>query len=176
MSNRTITFDYDCLEISGRTIGNLQHCSCCGVREFAGFQEDFDGEDDLYDTVWDWFHGTDDNDREKYGLKVIKNKWGGQDYPRFVQLRAKFMELFPEAAPSADQHLDDVCYALSTIGTGWTPPTAITILALVENWDNAYPIMDALVEGGWQLSVDTVLNTNSNNDISLWTYRRKEVA
>lgn len=89
MSKRTITFDYDCLEVDRRTVADLQHCSCCGVREFSGFQEHYDGDDDLYNEVWDWFHGTSETDRDKYNLKVKKNKWGGQDYPTFDRIDRK---------------------------------------------------------------------------------------
>lgn len=168
----TITIGYSEIEVNGMPVANLEQSNCCGLREFSSFQENGGIGDHLAEKLWAWFAALPSETRVEYGLEVTRALSGITIYPSYTEMSIKFVELFPEF--SFSNGLARLCYVLSTIGKEWTPLTAITILALVENWDNAYPIMDALVEGGWQLSVDTVLNTNSGNDISLWTYRRKE--
>jgi len=178
MSKPTLSLRYESLMADYTTLGNLEHCQCCGVREFSNFQDNGSDGDDRFDAVWDWYDNLSPEQQSSYDLACTPNSYGGNDYPSFRRMEDKFNELFPEynEADEDNAALALLCYALANTGKEWTPPTAITILALVENWDNAYPIMDALVEGGWQRSVETVLNTNSDNDISLWTYRRKEKA
>lgn len=168
MPNSDISLEYEGLRVSGTHVATLGYMHCCGIRELQNFQENQIDLENFQEELWDWYDDLDEATRAEYNFTCE------QTLLLFNQIQGKFLELFPDRSPNQSIALEKMCYALSTIGETWTPPTSITILALVENFDNAYPIMDALVEGGWQLSVDTVLNTNSGNDISLWTYRRKE--
>lgn len=70
--------------------------------------------------------------------------------------------------------LDELCHVFANTGVLWQPPTVLTTLTLVHNWDNWFAIADALVLGGWQMVSGPSLNPNSSNHISLWVYNKEE--